>query len=153
MSSSNSSILCLEPLNYHHLLTTKLTTWSYSRLPAALTTEYLPGTSSGGSGSSGGSYGGMSGGGPGAGTVGMPAMGSGMGMPGAGMPPPMSGSGMMPGSGIIPPGPNPNPRFVDQNIYTQVAHALWTIIIAALGGALACWFYKTRQRPASERMH
>ena len=65
------------------------------------------------------------------------------GMPGGGMPPPMLGSG------IIPPGPNPNPRFIDQNIYTQVGHALWTVLIAALGGALACWLFTTRQRLAS----
>ena len=43
VSSSNSSVLCLEPLSYFNLLTTKLSNWSYSLLPAVLTTEYLPG--------------------------------------------------------------------------------------------------------------
>lgn len=119
VSSSNSSVLCLEPLSCHNLLTTKLTTWTYSRLPAALATEYLPGTGSGPMGS----------GGP---TGGMPGMGSsGMGMP----------------AGLI--FPDPNPRYVNQYRYTDVGHALWTLLIASLGGALSCWFFKTRQRPAS----
>lgn len=121
VSSSNSSVLCLEPLSYHNLLTTKLTTWTYSRLPAALVTEYLPVAGLGPMGS---------GGPPG----GMPGMGS---------------SGSVPASG--PAGltfPDPNPRYVNQYRYTDVGHALWTLLIASLGGALSCWFFKTRQRPA-----
>ena len=153
VSSSNSSVLCLEPLSYHNLLTTKLTTWSYSRLPAALATEFLPGPGTGGSSWSGGNFGQMSGGVPPGGMPGMsgmPGMGSsGMGMPG-GMPPPMSGSGMMPGGGmggVIP--PTPNPRFVDQKTFTEVGHALWTVLLAFLGGTLAGWLHKSRQQPAA----
>ena len=51
-SSSNSSVLCLNSLSYFNLLTTKLANWSYSFLPAFLTTEYFPG-GFGGYGSSG----------------------------------------------------------------------------------------------------
>lgn len=147
VSSSNSSVLCLAPLSYHQLLTTKLTTWTYSRLPAALATEYLPGPTAGAAGSSGGSFGPMSGGPP---PGGMPGMGgAGMGPPGGGMPG-LPSSGSMPGggsAGVI--FPTPNPRFVDQNTYTEVGHALWTLLIASLGGALSCWFFKTRQLPAA----
>jgi len=136
-SSSNSSILCLQSLSYFNLLTTKLTTWSYTWLPASLTTEYLnvpsPG-SSGPMGSSGGSMGPgmpMGGGSP----LGMP------GMPGMSGP----GAGMMPGAAgpVIP--ITPNPRYVDQTTYTEVSHALWTILIAFLGGALSGWICATRQ--------
>lgn len=127
-SSSNSSILCLNSLSYFNLLTTKLANWSYSFLPASLTTEYLPGT------------GGISG----------PAASGGIPMPGGSGGIPGMGGGM---SGIpgMPGGPLPplNPRFVSQTTYLEVAHALWIILLAALGGALSCWFYKTRQPPRS----
>jgi hypothetical protein len=145
VSSSNSSLLCLDSLSHQKLLTTKLTNWSYSFLPASLTTEYLPSNASGsggmgsssGSGSSGPSMGGGMGGGPGSMmSGGMPGM---PGMPGA------SGMGMGPGAGFA----TPNPRFVDQMTYTEVGHALWTVIIAALGGLLSSWLHRTRQRSAA----
>jgi hypothetical protein len=135
-SSSNSSVLCLNSLSYYNLLTTKLTTWTYSHLPASLTTDYLPGPSApGSSGSSGppagsGMMAGMSAGGMSGSSGGMP------GMP-----------GMMGGAaGFGGPPPTPNPRFVDQSTFTEVGHALWTILIASLGGAISCWaFSKKRQ--------
>jgi hypothetical protein len=132
-SSSNSSVLCLNSLSYFNLLTTKLASWSYSFLPASLTTEYFPG-GSGGTGSSGPSL-----------------PGSGPPMSG-GMPGPMSGfGGGMPGMGGMPGGPPmiPNPRYVSQTTYLEVSHALWIILLATLGGALSCWFYKTRQQSRS----
>jgi hypothetical protein len=155
-SSSNSSVLCLAPLSYQNLLTTKLTTWTYSHLPAALATEYLPTpvapTASGSSGPP--AAGGM----PGV-LGGMPGMASGgmsgsSGMPGGGMAGGMQG--MMPGMpgmagipGGMPGGipPTPNPRFVDQMTYTEVGQALWIVLIASLGGALSSWLFKSRQRP------
>ncbi|MFN0018344.1 MAG: hypothetical protein ACKVP0_08800 [Pirellulaceae bacterium] len=126
-SSSNSSVLCLNSLSYFNLLTTKLANWSYSFLPTSLTTEYFPG-GSGGTGSSGPS------------------------LPGSG--PPMSGSMPGPTSGFgggMPamPAVTLNPRFVTQTAYLEVAHALWIILLATLGGALSAWFYKTRQQPRS----
>ena len=75
------------------------------------------------------------------------------GMPGGGfpgMPAGMSGgvsgpgTGMMPGAGM-PGTMTPNPRYVDQTTYTEVSHALWTILIAFLGGTLSGWIYATRQ--------
>ena len=151
-SSSNSSVLCLNSLSYHNLLTTKLTTWTYSRLPAALTTEYLPTPvvpgSSGGSGP------------PSA--VGMPGMAGGMpGMPAGGMPGPADGMAGMPGGGtsggMMPGMPGmagmpggipltPNPRFVDQATFTEVGHALWIVLIASLGGAVSCWAFSKKRR-------
>jgi hypothetical protein len=139
-SSSNSSILCLSSLSYHNLLTTKLTTWTYSHLPAALATEYLPTPNNPGiPGSSGPPAGSgmMPGGMPGMPAGGM--SGSFGGMPG--MPGMMGGTT---GFGGVP--PTPNPRFVDQSTFTEVGHALWTILIASLGGAISCWaFSKKRQ--------
>ena len=132
-SSSNSSVLCLNTLSYFNLLTTKLANWSYSFLPASLTTESFP-NGFGGYGSSGPSL-----------------PGSGPPMSG-GMPGPMSGfGGGMPGMSGMPGGPpsTPNPRFVSQTAYLEVSHALWIILLATLGGALSCWYYKTRQQPRS----
>ena len=149
VSSSNSSVLCLLPLSYFNLLTTKLSNWSYSRLPAALTTEYLPGPGPGAPGS--GSMPGMPGMGgmPGGGVGGPP--GGGMGAP-FGMMPGMAGgmgsSGMGPSGGGMP-AMALNPRFVSQQIYLEVSHALWTLLIAMLGGALARWLHKTRGSLAS----
>jgi hypothetical protein len=140
-SSSNSAVLCLNSLSYHNLLTTKLTTWTYSHLPASLTTDYLPNPSApGSSGSSGPPAGsGMMPGGAG----GMPGM---PGMPAGGM---SGSSGGMPGmmggaAGFGGPPPTPNPRFVDQSTFTEVGHALWTILIASLGGAVSCWAFSKK---------
>jgi len=125
-SSSNSSVLCLNSLSYFNLLTTKLANWSYSFLPASLANEYLP----------------LSGG-----TSGPSLPGSGPPMSGS-MPGPTSGlGGGMPAMSGMPGGPvmTFNPRFVSQTTYLEVSHALWIILLATLGGALSCWFYKTRQ--------
>jgi hypothetical protein len=147
-SSSNSSVLCLNSLSYYNLLTTKLTTWTYSHLPATLTTEYQPAPNPG-PGGPGGSSGGSMGPVP-------------MAVPSPYGPPPMNyGSSGLPMSGGGPMGPAmpgmmggaagyggvpPNPRFVDQSTYTEVGHALWIILIASLGGAISCWaFSKKRQ--------
>jgi hypothetical protein len=124
-SSSNSSILCLNSLSYFNLLTTKLANWSYSFLPASLTTEYVPSAI----GTPAPPLSGSMSGAPMSGYGGMP------GMPG------MSGMPGMPGG---PPTP-PNPHYVSQTTYLEVSHALWIILLATLGGALSCWFYKTRQ--------
>jgi hypothetical protein len=151
-SSSNSSVLCLNSLSFHNLLTTKITTWTYSHLPAALTVENLPTPVTPGSGSSPpgagmpGMLGGMSGMAPGGmsgSPGGMPGMlgGGASGM--QGMMPGMPGmAGMMPGG--IP--PTPNPRFVDQATYTEVGHALWTVLLASLGGAISCWACAKRRQ-------
>jgi hypothetical protein len=149
-SSSNLAVLCLNSLSYYNLLTTKLTTWTYSHLPAAVTTEYLPGPNPG-SGPPGVSSSGSMGPVPTAvpSPYGPPPMNygnsrgpmSGGGPMGPGMPGMMGGAA---GYGGVP--PTPNPRFVDQSTYTEVGHALWTILIASLGGAISCWaFSKKRQ--------
>jgi hypothetical protein len=78
-------------------------------------------------GSMGGMGGDMYGGGGMAGDSGM--MSSGMpGMPG----------GL--GGPVSPPGPPPGPNVVD---FVNVAHALWTLLFAAIGGCLAYWLYMT----------
>ena len=100
-SSSNSAVLCLAPLSYHNLLTTKLTTWTYSKLPAALATEPGPNPSL-----------------------------------------------EEPYSKRYGPPPRANPRYVDQTFYTEVGHALWTLLLASLGGALSRWLFMGRQRPS-----
>lgn len=139
VSSSNSSVLCLAALSYQSLLTTKLANWSYALLPASLTTEFFPNT--------GGSSGGSS-----SGSQPPPPMSS--GMAGGGMGSMMSGSGMqsggMPGlpgmPGGMPPMGTYNPRFVDQNVYVEVGHALWTVVIGVCGGLLSSWLHRSRER-------
>lgn len=39
-----------------------------------------------------------------------------------------------------------NPHFIDRNHFTNVGHALWLIVLAALGGKLAQWIYRTRPK-------
>lgn len=82
-------------------------------------------------------------GGYGGGMGGMSSMmGSGGGMYGG-----SGGMGMMPGAGggyvgtMVPPGPPPGPNEGD---FANVAHSLWTILLAAIGGCLAHWLYVTR---------
>jgi hypothetical protein len=149
VSSSNSSVLCLAPLSYQSLLTTKLANGSYRFLPATLTTEYLPNTgpagSSSGSSNPPGSSGlppPMSGGMP-MGLQGMAGM-SGSSMSGGGMPGMPGMAGMMGGAAAVP-----NPRFIDQTIYAEVGHALWTVVIAAIGGMLSIWLSQFRERPVT----
>jgi hypothetical protein len=82
-------------------------------------------------------------------------MGSSGGMPmyGGGT---FDGSGMMPGGSMgyasmsggmgmpAPLGPPPGPA---QHEFANVAHALWTILLAMLGGCLASWLYATKKEP------
>lgn len=62
----------------------------------------------------------------------------------------MSGmGGMMAGPGIPPAAPAP---FVPlQHDFTNVAHALWAILLAACGGVLASWLYATRPNKDDNR--
>jgi hypothetical protein len=68
---------------------------------------------------------------------------SGYGTASGGMP----GTGMMGPGGMGPLGPmTPTPFIPVQHDFTNVAHALWTIVLAACGGALASWLYTTRSK-------
>ena len=83
---------------------------------------------------SGSAEGGMSGYGSMAGPGGMPGSG---GMPGMGA--------MMGGSGTVSV-PTPGPS---QQDFTNVAHALWTLLLAVAGGQFGKWLYATRDRRPS----
>ena len=154
-SSSNSSVLCYLPLTHYNLLTTKVIVWAYSRLPTYKSTEFIPmpagpaqnaTTTVPGAGMPPGmdSSAGMSGmGGP-------PGMG---GMPGmmGGMPGGMMGPGGFPGMGGMPGMPGAagppmmaNPSYIDQTVFTEIGHALWTLFLSWLGGTIAFWLYRTR---------
>jgi len=110
------------PLRPYNLATTKLTIWLYDRMYAQPPTQY----GMGGMGFTGGGFGAM-------------PMGSGMGMPSGG-----SGSmSGMPGTfGMMSGGPPPftGPT---QDDFVNVAHSLWTLLLAACGGWLARWIYAT----------
>jgi hypothetical protein len=115
------------PLRPHNLVTTRISNACYHWLYDAAFARYYSAQQS--------SMGGMSGG----------MMGSGMGGLG-----PMTGygSGMMPGSGSMPlltapPGPA-------QHEFANVAHSLWAILLATLGGCLASWLYATKREPTRE---
>ena len=73
---------------------------------------------------------------------------SGYGMMSGGMPG-MSGSTMRPRP-AAPLGPPPGPNIVD---FVNVAHSLWALLLAALGGLVAYWLYATgpgrTERPAA----
>jgi hypothetical protein len=115
------------------VITTRISHWAYDWLYA----QPLPAPASGfGPPMSG--YGGSMGssdvsmmGGPGGGMPGMGGM-SGMGM------------GGMPGG----PGGPPFPTFTgpSQQDFTNVSHALWTLLLALCGGWFAQWLYATRGR-------
>jgi hypothetical protein len=115
------------PLQAHNLITQKLSSASYHWLYDEAFEKYhasIPGY-----------YGPMAGGGY-VGT-GMPgaAGNSGMYDPSFMTPPPY---GM--GTSGPPPGPAPGPSESD---FVNVAHALWALLFAAIGGALAGWLYAT----------
>lgn len=95
-----------------------------------------------GMGSSAGMYGGYdSGMGSADGGYGSASMGSG-GMTGM-------AAGMMAGPGMATTAPTP---FIPlQHDFTNVAHALWAILLAACGGALASWLYATRPKTDENR--
>lgn len=114
------------PLRPYNFVTTRISNACYHWLYDAAFAKYYSAQQS--------SMGGMSGG----------MMGSGMGGMG-----PMTGygSGMMPGSGTMPmPAPPPGPA---QHEFANVAHSLWTILLAMLGGCLASWLYATKKESAS----
>jgi hypothetical protein len=120
------------PLNYNNLVTTKVAALAYSLLPASKTTQSLPAPTV---------QAGATGGVPSMGsTPGMPSMASSSGS--AGM---MS---MMLGGGMGPP-MMPNPNYIDQEAFTDVGQAIWTLFLSWLGGTVMCWLYRTRS--TSER--
>ena len=110
------------PLRPYNLATTKLSIWLYDRMYTQPQTQY----GMGGMGFTGGGFGSM-------------PMGSGMGMPGGGM---GSMSGMPGTFGMMAGGP---PPFTgpSQDDFINVAHSLWTLLLAACGGWLARWIYAT----------
>jgi energy-coupling factor transporter transmembrane protein EcfT len=61
------------------------------------------------------------------------------------IPPPVAFNPALGSMGQRPPYPGP-----DEGSFANVAHALWTILLAAIGGCLARWLYTTNQerRPA-----
>jgi hypothetical protein len=120
------------------VITTRISHWAYDWLYA----QPLPAPASGfgppmsGYGGSMGSADGSMMGGPGGGMPGMGGM-SGMGM------------GGMPGG----PGGPPFPTFSgpSREDFTNVSHALWTLLLAFCGGWFAQWLYATRGRSTDVR--
>lgn len=121
VTPENTSITCYAPLSHEQLVTTRLTHWGYSLLPAAKTMQYLPlatttmgagSVSPGGSGSFGSGVGGFGGGGG------------------------FGGTGMAMAN---------NPSYLDITAFTEVGQALWTLLFAWLGGLVAAKLYRTRQ--------
>jgi hypothetical protein len=109
------------PIRPYNLATAKLGVWLYDRMYSQPQTQYgMVGSGFGGSGFTGG---------------GMGSAPMGMGMPGG-----MGSMSGMPGMG----GGGP-PVFTgpSQNDFLNVAHAFWTLLIAACGGWLARWIYAT----------
>lgn len=123
------------PFQPHNLVTSRLSEVAYHWLYDEAFETYNASLQMGpGGGYSGfGSSGGMSSSpyGPGGGM-----MGSGM-MPGGGYPGPGAMRGM--GPVALPPPPGPNSQD-----FVNLSQALWAILLAAVGGALARWLYATR---------
>lgn len=122
------------PLRAHNLLTQQLSKTSYHWLYDKAFEKYYA------SGPTGSYFGPM----PGGGYVGI-------GMEGAADASGYGSSGMMPGGGMPSapygmgpagplPGPAPGPNESD---FVNVAHGLWTLLFAAVGGFLAYWLYAT----------
>lgn len=111
------------PLNHDNLVTTKVTTWAYTLLPASKTTPWLPAPPA-----------------PGGASGGMPGMAASGMMPGGGMP------GMPP---AMRPQPISNPNYIDLEAFDQVGHSLWMFFLSWLGGTVMYWLYRTRS--TSER--
>jgi len=121
------------PLKPHNLLTQRLASASYHWLYDEAFDKYNASL-----GYAGGSMGGM-------GFSGDMPMYAGSGMGPGGM---ATGSGM---GGVVPlPGPPPGPGESD---FVNVAHALWTLLLAGTGGCIAYWLYTTgparTERPAA----
>jgi hypothetical protein len=117
-----------DPLAYYQLWTTRLTDWAYVKMiPAPQRESQIANPAAQTAGGITGFTGGMAPGGfPG---------GSGF------------SSGFSPGFGgnYIPP-VIANPDYVDAITFQQIGHALWLVILAALGGKVAQWIYKTGVR-------
>ena len=75
-----------------------------------------------------------------------PTMAGGVG----GMPNMAGSSSMMSmmGGGMGPP-VVPNPDYIDQEAFTDVGQAIWTLFLSWLGGTVMYWLYRTRS--TSER--
>jgi hypothetical protein len=115
-----------DPLVYHQLWTTRLNDWAYVKMiPAPQRESHIANpaaqTAAGGSGFTGGM-------GPG----GFPGGSGFAGFPG--------GFGNSFGGGNVP-GVIANPDYVEAITFQQIGHALWLLILAALGGKLAQWIY------------
>ena len=118
------------PFRAHHFLTQQLSSTTYHWLYDKAFEKYFSNSSSGGMGGMGGM-----GGYPGGMMGGADLMYPGSGMMPGGMP---AGPGM--GGPAPPPGPPPGPNESD---FVRVAHALWTLLLATIGGCLAWWLYAT----------
>ncbi len=114
------------PYRAHNFLTQQLSSATYHWLYDKAFEEYFASSPSAGMGGAGGYPGPYAGGGD--------NMYASSGMPG-GMP---SGPGM--GGPAPTPGPPPGPNESD---FVRVAHALWTLVFAVVGGCLANWLYST----------
>ena len=118
------------PIRSHNLITQQLSSVTYHWLYDEAFEKYNASqsmSSGGGDGSYGGSMmGGMEGG-----------YGMSGGMLGGGMP---MGPGMASAGPPPPPLPPPGPNEGD---FVNVAHSLWTLLLAALGGCLGYWLYTT----------
>lgn len=128
------------PLAYYQLWTARITDWAYTKIiPESARTPQIPDPEFQVQGAGG------AGGVPA--TPGMPGMGSSGMMPGG-----MPGS-MMGGMGDMMPGFGPpviaNPDYVDPSNFQQIGHALWLLLLAAVGGKLAQWIYRTRPKQAT----
>jgi hypothetical protein len=115
------------PYRAHNFLTQQLSSATYHWLYGKAFEEYFASSPSAGMGGPGGYSG------PYAGSAGNMYASSGN-MPG-GMP---AGSGMV-GPALTPRQP-PGPNHSD---FVRVAHALWTLVFAVVGGCLANWLYST----------
>lgn len=113
------------PLASHQLWTTRLTDLAYAKtIPEAerqpqIANPDFKGDPSAASGFGGSSFGG--------------------GFPGSGFT--NFGSGFGNGSANYVPPTIANPAYVDMLTFQQIGHALWLVILAALGGKLAQWIY------------
>jgi hypothetical protein len=123
-----------DPLASYQLATTKLIDWAYTKIiPEPQRQSQIPNPAA-----QGGGAGGMTGG--------MMGMGGASGMP-------MSGFGGMGSMGSGMGGTNPfafpmiaNPDYIDATDFQQIGHGLWVVALAAIGGKLAQWIYRTGVR-------
>jgi hypothetical protein len=122
------------------LITTCLSQMAYQWLYSA--PALPPGSGGFGSSMGGGMSMGPAGADSGMGGYSAGMAGPGGGMPGGGMP---GMGGMIGGSGTVSV-PTPGPS---QQDFTNVAHALWTLLLAIAGGQFGKWLFATRDRRPS----